>query len=207
MPMDSKITNVKIAVTGGPSGGKTTLIEALKKEFAGKVKVVSEAASILYKGGFPRLKNYDGFFHAQKAIYAVQKELEDLRCKTAPDALIVCDRGSLDALAYWPDTIEHFFEVMHTSPEREISRYHWVIHLDTAAEPDYDHNNQVRTESFQEALDLNDRIKKAWEIHPRRIVINSQQDFFSKMRRATLVIDAILKNQSYEQIKKIAEEN
>ena len=62
------------------------------------------------KGGFPRVKSYDGFYHAQKAIYATQKELEQLRLKTHPDSLIVCDRGSLDALAYWPDTPESFFK-------------------------------------------------------------------------------------------------
>lgn len=45
---------VKIVVTGGPSGGKTTLIEALQKDLKGKVAVVPEAASILYRGGFPR---------------------------------------------------------------------------------------------------------------------------------------------------------
>ena len=108
---------IKIAITGGPSGGKTTLIEALKKEFAGRIKVVPEAASILYKGGFPRVKSYDGLYHAQRAIYSVQKEIEDLRCKLYPEALIVCDRGSLDALAYWPDTPEHFYKTMNTTNE------------------------------------------------------------------------------------------
>ncbi|MGZ3692077.1 MAG: AAA family ATPase, partial [Pseudobdellovibrio sp.] len=71
--MNSEIKNIKVAITGGPSGGKTTLIDSLKKEYAGRLKVVPEAASILYKGGFPRVKSYDGFYHAQKAIYATQK--------------------------------------------------------------------------------------------------------------------------------------
>lgn len=185
---------IKIAITGGPSGGKTTLIEALKKEFGAKVKVVPEAASILYKGGFPRVKSYEGYYHAQRAIYYTQKELEDLRCKTHPDALIVCDRGSLDALAYWPDTAENFFATIGSSAEQEARRYDWVIHLDTATEPDYDTSNEIRTENFHEALLLNEKIKKSWENHPQRIVISSEQDFFSKMKRATQVIEAILNN-------------
>jgi predicted ATPase len=201
------IKNVKVAITGGPSGGKTTLIEALKKENAGgKVKVVPEAASILYKGGFPRVKSFDGLFHAQKAIYSVQREVEDLRCKIYPEALIVCDRGSLDALAYWPDGAENFFGIVGSSIEAEVSRYHWVIHLDTAAEPDYDAANEIRTETFLEALSLNEKIKKSWSVHPQRIVINSQQDFLSKMRKATLVIAAILENKNFSEIRKIAEE-
>ncbi len=195
--------NVKVAITGGPSGGKTTLIEALKKELAPKVKIVPEAASILYRGGFPRVKNYDGFFHAQKAIYYTQREVEALRCKTHPDALIVCDRGSLDALAYWPDTEEHFFEVMNTSRAQEYSRYDWVIHLDTATEPDYDSSNEVRTEGFHEALSLNEKIKKGWEGHPQRIIITADNDFFAKMKKATLVIEAIMNKSRFTDIQKL----
>lgn len=200
------IKNIKVAITGGPSGGKTTLIEAIKKEYAGgKVKVVPEAASILYKGGFPRVKSFDGLIHAQKAIYSVQREVEELRCKIYPEALIVCDRGSLDALAYWPDGADNFFQIVGSSVELEVARYHWVIHLDTAAEPDYDAANEIRTESFQEALTLNEKIKKSWSIHPQRIVINSQQDFLSKMHRATLVIAGILENKKFEEIQRLAE--
>jgi nicotinamide riboside kinase len=190
----------KVAITGGPSGGKTTLIEFLKKEFGTKIKVVPEAASILYKGGFPRIKSYDGYFHAQKAIYATQKEIEDLRCKTHPEALIVCDRGSLDSLAYWPDSEEHFFDAFKSSRNQEISRYDWVIHLDTATEPDYDTSNEIRTESFQEALSLNDKIKKSWDGHPQRIIITPDSDFFVKMKKATLVIEAILNKKPYSEI-------
>lgn len=191
---------VKIAITGGPSGGKTTLIEALKKEFGAKVKIVPEAASILYKGGFPRVKTYEGFYHAQKAIYFTQKELEELRSKTHPDALIVCDRGSLDALAYWPDTEESFFKTVDSSEQKEIVRYDWVIHLDTATEPDYDTTNEVRTESFGEAHLLNDKIKSSWKNHPQRIIITSENDFFSKMKKATLTIEAILQGKAYKEV-------
>lgn len=191
---------VKVAVTGGPSGGKTTLIEALKKEFGTRVKVVPEAASILYKGGFPRVKTYEGFYHAQKAIYATQKELEDLRSKTHANSLIVCDRGSLDALAYWPDTHENFFSTVHSSELQELARYNWVIHLDTATEPDYDTTNEVRTESFLEALALNEKIKTSWQNHPQRIIITSEIDFFSKMEKATLVIEAILNQKKFSEV-------
>jgi nicotinamide riboside kinase len=193
----------QVAITGGPSGGKTTLIEALKKEFGQKVKVVPEAASILYKGGFPRVKSYDGYYHAQKAIYEVQKELEQLRAKTNPDSLIVCDRGSLDALAYWPDTEEHFYKTVKTTREVELARYQWIIHLDTATEPDYDTSNLVRTEDFHEALLLNEKIKKSWEGHPQRIIITSENDFFSKMKKATNVIEAILQKKSFSEIRLI----
>ncbi len=201
MSSASPTPTVKIAITGGPSGGKTTLIEALKKEFGQKVKVVPEAASILYKGGFPRVKSYDGYYHAQKAIYETQKELEALRIKTNPEQLIVCDRGSLDALAYWPDTEEHFYKVVGTSRAFELARYQWIILLDAATDPDYDSSNPVRTEDFHEALLLNEKIKKSWEGHPQRVIITAENDFFSKMKKATAVIEAILQKKSIGEIR------
>jgi nicotinamide riboside kinase len=185
----------KIAITGGPSGGKTTLIDALKKEFGQKIKIAPEAASILYKGGFPRIKNYSGYLHAQLAILTTQNELERLLMENFPDRLLVCDRGSLDSLAYWPDTEEHFFKTINSTREQELAKYDWLLHLDTAFENDYDTSNPIRTEDFHEALMLNDKIKKAWDGHPKRIILTAQNDFFTKMRKATDIVAEILSGQ------------
>ncbi|MGZ3773088.1 MAG: ATP/GTP-binding protein [Pseudobdellovibrionaceae bacterium] len=193
---------VKIAVTGGPSGGKTTLIEALKKDLGQKCAVVPEAASILYRGGFPRYKETQAVIHAQKAIYYTQRELEDLICAVSQKPLIVCDRGSLDSAAYWPEIEQNFFNTMDTTKEKEFSRYDWVIHLDTASLDFYDTTNPIRTETFQEAWDLNNKIKKAWEGHPRRIIITHNEDFLSKMTTSLAVIRAILTHKSADEIKK-----
>jgi nicotinamide riboside kinase len=185
----------KIAITGGPSGGKTTLIDALKKEFGQKIKIAPEAASILYKGGFPRIKNYSGYFHAQKAILTTQNELEHLLMENFPERLLVCDRGSLDSLAYWPDTEDHFFKTIDSTREKELAKYDWILHLDTAFENDYDTSNPIRTEDFHEALMLNDKIKKAWDGHPKRVILTAQSDFFTKMRKATDIVAEILSGQ------------
>lgn len=192
---------VKIAVTGGPSGGKTTLIEALKKELGQKCAVVPEAASILYRGGFPRYKETQAVIHAQKAIYYTQRELEDLICAVSQKPLIVCDRGSLDSAAYWPKTEENFFDTMKSSKEQEFARYDWVIHLDTASLDFYDTTNPIRTETFQEAWDLNTKIKNAWDGHPHRIVISHNEDFLSKMTTSLSVIRAIMAHKSADEIK------
>ncbi len=191
----------KIVITGGPSGGKTTLIEALQREMGSIVAIVPEAASILYRGGFPRLKSPAGLFHAQHAIYHVQKELETLIEKEHPKAkLVICDRGSLDGIAYWPQAESHFFKTLHTTRRKELSRYQWVIHLDTASRPYYDSTNPIRTESFNEALLLNENIKKAWKTHPHRLVISQNSDFISKMTLSLEVIRAILDGSSLDEI-------
>ena len=182
----------KLAITGGPSGGKTTLIEVLKKEFGAKIKVAPEAASILYKGGFPRIKNYAGYYHAQLAIISTLRHIEDLMIESHPDCLIICDRGSLDSLAYWPDNEDHFFRNINSTRQAELARYDWVLHLDTATEGDYDTTNPIRTESFHEALLLNEKVRSSWDGHPQRQVITAENDFFGKMKKATDIVADIL---------------
>lgn len=199
------MNTVKIAVTGGPSGGKTTLIEALKKELGQRCAIVPEAASLIYRGGFPRFKSPQGAMHGQKAIYYVQKELEGLIAFESQKSLIVCDRGSLDSIAYWPEDEEHFFQIFGSSRAQEIARYDWVLHLDTAAAEFYDASNPIRTETFPEAQMLNEKVKKAWEGHPRRVIITQNKDFLSKISTALAVILAIMANQEIDQIRQITQ--
>ncbi|HEX7675715.1 MAG TPA: ATP-binding protein [Bdellovibrio sp.] len=195
-------SQVKVAITGGPSGGKTTLIETLKKELGQKCAVVPEAASILYRGGFPRFKESQGVIHAQRAIYFIQHELEDMICKMSQKSLIVCDRGTLDSLAYWPEGAQHFFAEVQSSREKELARYDWVIHLDTADTDFYDTSNPIRTESFEEAWTLNSKIKEAWAGHPRRLIIPHNADFLSKITTSLAVIRAILAHKNADEITK-----
>jgi nicotinamide riboside kinase len=193
---------IKIVVTGGPSGGKTTLIEALKKELGSKVVLIPEAASILYKGGFPRLKSKSSAHHTQLSIYHVQKELEAMLAREQKKSpLVVCDRGSLDGVAYWPLSEKNFFCTLKTNREAELARYDWVLHLDTAAKDFYDYDNPIRTESFNQAQVLNLKVKKAWKNHPQRFIITQKEDFLSKMTLSLAVIRAILDGQNMQQIK------
>jgi nicotinamide riboside kinase len=191
---------MKLVLTGGPSGGKTTVAMALQKEFSQKVVVVPEAASILYGGGFPRRAGVQNVQHRQKAIYFVQRELEELTAHETPDLLLVCDRGSLDGMAYWPSTPDDFLSAVGSSLEKETARYDWVLHLDTAPVAFYDLSNPLRTENFAEAWRLNEKVKEAWSQHPQRIVISNDGHFVDKLHRALLVIEKILAGASFADI-------
>lgn len=192
---------IKIVVTGGPSGGKTTLIEALQKDMTGKVSVVPEAASILYRGGFPRKFSDAGKIHAQRAIYFTQRELEDLIVSESKTSAVVCDRGSLDSIAYWPQhSAADFFKSLLSSAIIEHARYDWVIHLDTADGDSFDSSNPIRTENHDEAIELNTLIKEAWKGHPRRVIIPHEADFLSKIGKAKAVIQKILAGASYQDV-------
>ncbi len=194
---------IKVAITGGPSGGKTTLLETLKKEFGSQITVVPEAASILYGGGFPRKKSILGRIATQRAIYYTQRELETIAIGESANALLVFDRGSLDSIAYWPNDEEDFFKNIQSNKKVELGRYDWVIHLDTASNENYDLSNPIRTETHTEALLLNEKIKMAWNGHQRRITIASDGDFLAKITKSIQVIKSIVKGKSFEDVCKI----
>lgn len=194
------MTLTKVVVTGGPSGGKTTLIEALQKDLAGQVSVVAEAASILYRGGFPRKTTALGRSHSQRAICFVQRELEDLVTAETDASLVICDRGSLDSIAYWPGSEADFFSSLQTSRDKELARYQWVLHLDTAESSQFDTTNPIRVESHKEAQALNDLIRSAWAGHPRRVILPHENDFLTKMQKARRVIQLILAGESYSNV-------
>lgn len=191
---------IKICVTGGPSGGKTTLIEALQKDMGDKLSVVPEAASILYRGGFPRKGTEIAKKRAQRAIYYTQRELEDLAVDESNTAFVVCDRGSLDSVAYWPSSADNYFTSLSTQRSSEMARYDWVLHMDTAAHNGFDTTNPVRVESHLEALELNEKIKQAWQGHSQRIIIAHRDDFLLKLTIARKAIALIMAGNSLEEI-------
>ncbi|MFN8790675.1 MAG: integrase core domain-containing protein [Bdellovibrionales bacterium] len=71
----------KIAVNGGPGGGKTTATDLYRREIGDDVILVPEAATILYLGGFPRAGEVDVPRATPRAMYHVQLNLEDARTK------------------------------------------------------------------------------------------------------------------------------
>lgn len=190
----------KLAITGGPSGGKTTLIDNLQRDLGHQIAVVPEAASILYRGGFPRRKGVLRQKHIQRAIYYTQTELEALIEDEYGEKLIICDRGSLDSNAYWPSDGSNFLDSVSSNLELEISRYDWVLHLDTAPEAHYDSENPIRTETYAEAQRLNERILGAWAQHPYRWIVHNQEDFFTKMSLCMKIIKMLLQNKSFEEV-------
>ena len=195
---------MKLVLTGGPSGGKTTLAQAIQKEFRSQLIVIPEAASIVYGGGWPRRKTQVGVQHQQRAIFHVQRELESLLASENPDRLLICDRGSLDGLAYWPGPgpATDFLDSIGTTAKAEIKRYDWIVHLDTAPASFYDDTNPLRNESFEEAWKLNEQVKAAWAQHPQRFIIDNHESghFIDKLQRALLVIERIIEGRSYAEI-------
>ena len=177
----------RIVITGGPGAGKTAALELARRTFCSHVRVVPEAAGILFSGGFPRGESLEHARAAQRAIYHVQQELECIAAADHP-ALVLCDRGTVDGAAYWPGP-EAFWAALHTTPEAEWARYDAVIHMRTPQRGNgYDHTNPLRLESAAEARRIDGRIAEAWRGHPCRIEIPPYPRFLDK---AALVLERV----------------
>lgn len=181
-----------VVVTGGPGAGKTAVLEFSKRRFCKHVRVLPEAATMLFGGGFPRDDDDDVRRCAQSAIYHVQRDLERAIVVTGKDSIALCDRGTLDGLAYWPGDPASFYERMLTTPEEELSRYSAVIHLRAAPAAHYNHDNVVRLEDAARARALDEKILQVWAAHPNRHVIESTEDFLEKARQALAVVESEL---------------
>lgn len=176
-----------VVVTGGPGAGKTALLELARRDLCSHVAVLPEAAGILFGGGFPRRLDAGGRCAAQRAIYHVQRELETSARALSP-ALILCDRGTLDGIAYWPHDPDDYLRQVGTTLPAELARYAAVIHLRTPPASEYNHINPLRTESAAEAARLDARIAEAWRAHPHRFEIDHRHDFLDKLRLAMRLV-------------------
>ena len=125
---------------------------------------------------------------AQRSIFHVQRGLEEVAEAESDAAIVLCDRGTIDGAAYWPEPTG-FFEAMGTTRAAELARYHAVVHLRTPAQTNgYDHANPARIETATEALEIDRRIADAWEGHPRRVFVECSGDFLQKAARALDVL-------------------
>ena len=176
----------RIVLTGGPGAGKTAVLEIIRRAMCHHVHVLPESAGILFGGGFPRGTTPDVRRAAQRAIFHVQHELE---ATAAGDdhALVICDRGTVDGLAYWPGP-DDMFASLATSLTDELNRYHAVVHLRTPPPRGYNHANPLRRETAAEAAAIDAKIALAWAQHPRRFEVEATTDFLSKAVRALAIV-------------------
>ncbi len=173
----------RIVLTGGPGSGKSTAASFLAREFPDDLWVLPEAATVLYRGGMPRGVNAEGTRIAQRAIFNVQRSFELAATVQHPGRIQICDRGTIDGAAYWPDGAESFFSMLGTSLHAELARYDAVIFLHTAATlpAGYEQNLEVRTEDRDEAIALDERIWKLYSEHPLILPIPSRGSFLDKL--------------------------
>ena len=185
---------LQVVVTGGPGGGKTTALDLFRRELRHKIAVVPEAATLLFSGGITRSDNEQTLRMIQKTIFQLQKNLEEIHKRQFPDRLLVCDRGSLDGLAYWPGTESDFFKDVNSTFDHEIARYDAVIFFESAAATGHDisSNNPVRNESSEQAVQLDKKLQKIWSRHPHFYFVGTSESFVRKIMFGIMTIENVI---------------
>ncbi len=182
-------------LTGGPGGGKSTAADLFRREIGEKVVIVPETATMLFTGGFPRVGEPNARAATQKAIFHAQVALEDIQGALYPGRVLLCDRGTIDGAAFWPDTAERgFFDALDTSLKRELERYDSVIFFESAAVGDIsiEGGNPARTETNEQARQLDMKLRELWSKHPDFHFVPHSTSFFTKLREGLACLQAIV---------------
>ncbi len=195
VPLLRDRTPYRVVLTGGPGGGKTTAADLLRREIGDRIVIVPEAATLLFGGGFPRPDGPEGGRSLQQAIYHVQRNLEDVQAAQYPERVLLCDRGTVDGGAYWPDGPGDFFGSVGSSHAGELDRYDAVIFFQSAAlgGHGFESENAYRTESQQQAVALDARLQVLWEQHPRFTLVPHAESFFAKMTVGFRVLHSLIR--------------
>lgn len=184
----------RIALTGGPGGGKTTSADLFRREIGDSVVIVPEAATILFQGGFPRSLQPSALRHTQSAIYHVQRHLEDEYATLYPGRVLMCDRGTIDGAAYWPGPEEEYFAALQTTRAVELARYDAVIFFETAAVggSSIEGGNPIRNETLQQAVALDAKLRALWSHHPAFSLVPHHASFFQKISFGLQTLQSIV---------------
>ena len=196
---------IKIVITGGPCGGKSTGMEWIRKAFTEeqgwRVVIVPETATELIGGGVSPWTCGTNLDY-QKCQMRLQLEKEDIfgqgvRTMDADRVLMVCDRGALDNKIYMNE--EEYAEVLRFVGRDEqslLDSYDAVFHLVTAADGAEAYysldNNGARYETPAQAVEMDRRGIRCWSSHRHLRIIDNSTGFDEKMERLIAEIRSFL---------------
>jgi len=181
----------RIAVTGGPGGGKTSVWRALAKLHAARICPVPEVATLMFQHVFPMVQHDAERRAVQRSIYRVQHDLEGVHAhRLGPNQCLLTDRGTPDGGAYWPDGHLDFFVAMGTDQATQLARYDAVLFLETAAAGGHSirEGNPTRTEDAEAAVAIDRRLQTVWSPHPRFERVPFQPDLREKVRLGSEIV-------------------
>lgn len=194
----------KIVITGGPCAGKTTAMSRVSKAFTKMgytVLIVAETATELKSGGISEKScGSNAIYQKYQLMLQLEKErIFELAAKmmNKDKVLIICDRGALDNKAYMSEA--DFYSTLKEIGAREVElrdNYDAVFHLVTAAKGAEEFytlaNNNIRSESSEEAALVDDKLISAWTGHPHFRLIDNSGGIDDKITRLIAEISAFL---------------
>ena len=207
----------KLVLTGGPCGGKSTVLSHLSDAFEARsfdVYCAPEVPSLLINGGcaYPGHDGGQKLIEFEMALIKLQIQLEDsfvqVALSTGRPSVVVFDRGLMDISAYLPkDQWQHVLAAGGYNEVDLAARYDLVLHLVTAAEGAESYyttaNNTARSETLAQACDLDASVRAAWtRTHQKVRLIDNSTGFPEKVERCIAAVNAALDSSSaaHEQI-------
>jgi predicted ATPase len=204
-PRQQKI--YRVCLTGGPCAGKTTALDLIREKLEPtyKVLVVPELATITILAGydmgchqaFNKKIQFTKVF-GEQLIANENYFIELAKMTPEKDAVVVIDRGFLDSLAYLTKEEAEALRTQHNIDFSAIrdTRYDMVVHMVTAANGAAKYytlaNNKARSETPEQAVELDNRIKNAWNGHPNHIIVGNEKGFNDKINHVYNSISSLL---------------
>lgn len=211
----------KIVFTGGPCGGKTTLIKEVTeylKEKDCEVLILPEAATKIFGIGFryDMINNIDNFqkliFDAQIAQEKLVDFVLNLNKKSNKKFIVIYDRGVLDNKAYF-DSHEGFDNLLNSeySEIDFLDSYDLVFDIITLADCKPDEynlsSNEARSEDKDLALKIDRKTSNAWAGHRNINIINTSITIDEELEIIKNKIDELLACETTKETKSVELDN
>lgn len=194
----------RIVLTGGPSSGKTSVLEKIEQVYNSqgiKVIVIDETATYLINHGIrPFGDGKVDMVDFQELVMRMQlakEEIFDRAAKMLPneDILIIYDRGTIDNRAYINE--EEFENVMtrlnHVKDLSELfNKYDLVINLVGRKDFYTTANNKARSEDVDTAIKLGEKTLKVWLGHPKLKIVLPKENMEDKIKEVLNEINKLL---------------
>lgn len=199
----------KVCLTGGPCSGKTTALTTLMEKFSTEfiVYCIPELATMTFSSGvtiIPELftpETHKTFIQGMcQAQMDLEKYYEAIASIQQKPVVLIVDRGTVDNFAYCSAEVKE--KILESSGWNmnylRNERYDLVIHLVTAAfgaEEFYTlENNTARSESKEQAIMVDNNLRREWLGHPHyNIIDNSAKGFAAKIDRVVRAVSSLVK--------------
>ena len=195
------MSTIKIALTGGPCAGKTTILEELKKYIKENTDynliVIPETATELSLNVVrPQdVKNALDFQDTvlKRQVFKENEVYDVLKYNKKDNNVIICDRGIIDNKAYLSsqDEFDYLLNKYNKKELEILEDYDLVIYLESVSHHDnisYGFNNKARYENKKEAAILDDNTFISWLGHRNLRIVKAREN---KQDKIDEVIDII----------------